>query len=114
MVKIMPSLNETFNSAPSAKRALNLQAKRLAIAESVRQQAGKAPMSYEQKLATALTLENTRRHIKALESVNGAGATQPAAIGQYKRFALDMVGTIMPNLIAPDLVSVQAINVSVA
>lgn len=106
----MASLNESLYSTPAAKRALKLHSKRIAIAESVRQKAGKVPMTYEQKLATAVTLENTARHLKALESLNYGGATQPSSIGQYKRFALDMVGTVMPSLIAPEVVSVQAID----
>lgn len=105
----MASLNESFYSTPQAKRALKMYENRIKIAESVRKQAGKPALTYEQKLATAVTLSNTARHLKAMESVN-AGATQPASIGQYKRFALDMVGTVMPSLIAPDLVGVQAID----
>lgn len=105
----MASLNESFYSTPQAKRALKMYENRIKIAESVRKQAGKPALSYEQKLATAVTLSNTARHLKAMESVN-LGATQPASIGQYKRFALDMVGTVMPSLIAPDLVGVQAID----
>lgn len=108
----MPSLNESLYSTPAAKRALKLQGKRLSIAESVRAKAGKSAMTYEQKLATAVCLENTARQIRAVESVNfdSKSATQPGSIGQYKRFALDMVGTIIPSLIAPEVVSVQAID----
>lgn len=105
----MASLNESFYSTPQAKRALKMYENRIKIAESVRKQAGKPALTYEQKLATAVTLSNTARHLKAMESVN-LGATQPSSIGQYKRFALDMVGTVMPSLIAPDLVGVQAID----
>lgn len=106
----MPSLNESLYSTPSAKRALQIHKNRIAIAESVRKEAGKSAMTYEQKLATAVTLENTKKQLKIMESLNANGATQPASIGQYKRFAMDMVGTIMPSLIATDLVSVQAID----
>ena len=106
----MPSLNESLYSTPAAKRALKMHEKRIQIAESVRQKAGKSAMTYEQKLATAVTLDNTARHIRAMESLNFGGATQPASIGQYKRFALDMVSTIMPSLIAPEIVSVQALD----
>lgn len=106
----MPSLNESLYSTPSAKRALQIHKNRIAIAESVRKEAGKPAMTYEQKLATAVTLENTKKQLKIMESLSFNGATQPASIGQYKRFAMDMVGTIMPSLIATDLVSVQAID----
>ena len=106
----MASLNESLYSTPAAKRAMNIHAKRIEIAESIRKANGKAPLTHEQKMATAVTLDNTVRHIKALESLNYGGATQPSHIGQYKRFALDMVGTLMPSLIAPEVVSVQAID----
>lgn len=106
----MASLNESLYSTPAAKRALNIHAKRIAIAESVRKEAGKSAMTYEQKLATAVTLENTARQLRVMESLNMNGATQPSSIGQYKRFALDMVGTVVPSLIAPEVVSVQAID----
>ena len=95
----MPSLNESLYSTPAAKRALKIHDKRIQIAESVRKQAGKSPMTFEQKMATAMTLENTARQLKVMESLNYGGATQPSSIGQYKRFALDMVGTLMPSLI---------------
>lgn len=84
----MPSLNESLYSTPAAKRALNLYSKRIAIAESVRQKAGRTPMTYEQKLATAVCLNNTQRQLKVLESLNYGGATQPSSIGQYKRFSI--------------------------
>lgn len=106
----MPSLNESLYSSPAAKRALNIHAKRIAMAESLRKEHGKSAMTYEQKIATAMTLENTARQLRVMESMNYGGATQPSSIGQYKRFALDMVGTLMPNLIAPEVVSVQAID----
>lgn len=106
----MASLNESLYSSPAAKRALKMYEKRIQIAESVRKEAGKSAMTYEQKLATAMTLSNTARQLKVMESLSAGGATQPSSIGQYKRFAMDMVGTIMPSLIAPDLVSVQAID----
>ena len=83
----MASLNESLYSTPAAKRALNMYNNRIQIAESVRKAAGKAPMTYEQKLATAVCLDNTARHIKAMESLNYGGASQPSSIGQYKRFS---------------------------
>lgn len=64
-------------------------------------------LSAEKKAATAHCLENTRQQIKYMESI---AATQSPDIGAYKRFALDMVGAIVPNLIAYDLCSVQAMN----
>lgn len=104
----MASLNESMFNTPTAKRALQLHESRIAAAAKARADRG-LDMGFERRLATAQCLENTRRQIKVVESIN-SGATQPANIGQYKRFAMDMVATLIPNLIAPDLVSVQAID----
>lgn len=81
------SLKESIYSTPAAKRALKLHESRLAAADKVRQSAGMSKMTYEQKLATAVTLDNTARHIRAMEALS-YGATQPANIGQYKRFSI--------------------------
>lgn len=42
-------------------------------------------MTLEKRSVLANTLENTYDHIRAVE------ATNPGAIGQYKRYALDIV-----------------------
>ena len=52
-------------------------AKRIAMVEKVQ---GK-PMTFEKKVALAHCLENTQSRIKAME------ATNPAQIGQYKRYS---------------------------
>lgn len=67
-------------------------------------------MNDEKKAATALCLENTKKFI----AYNEAVATQSPDIGAYKRFALDMVGAVVPNLIAFDIASVQAIDNRIA
>ena len=111
----MASLNESLFNTPAAKRALKLHESRIIKADEKRKAHGLDPLTFEKKLATAVCLENTRQQIRSLdESVQFAGATQPSAIGQYKRFSMDMVATLIPNMIAPDLVSVQAIKLSVA
>lgn len=95
----MATFNESVFNTPSAKRALQLHKGRLDLAESFLQKKGRS-MNFERKLATAQCLENTRRQIRAMESLGGYnGATQPGNIGQYKRFAMDMVATLVPNLI---------------
>lgn len=105
----MATMNEEMYSSSNAKKALNKYSKRLNMIEGVLKKAGKPAMSYERKLATAVTLDNTAKQIKIMEDMNGA-ATQPSSIGQYKRYAMDMVGTVIPSLIAPDVVSVQALD----
>lgn len=78
----MAGLNESLYSTPAAKRALNLQAKRIEIAESIRKKYNKSPLTYEQKLATAVTLQNTAEALRLSEAMNYGGATQPSSIGQ--------------------------------
>lgn len=105
----MATMNESVFNTPSAKRALKLHEARINAATQARSKRG-LDTNFERKLATAQCLENTRRQIKAMEALNYGSATQPSNVGQYKRFALDMVATLVPNLIAPDLVSVQAVD----
>jgi len=62
------------------------------------------PLNYERRAALANALENTRDRILATE------ATNPGSIGQYKRYALDIVTATVPNLIAFDLYAVQAMD----
>lgn len=50
-------------------------------------------LSYEKRAVLANTLENTADSIRMMEAVN------PSAIGQYKRYALDIVTSVVPNLI---------------
>lgn len=104
----MATMNEAVFNTAGAKRAIKLHEGRIRAAESVRKSRG-LDTSFEQKLATAICLENTRKQIRAMEALSGS-ATQPASVGQYKRFAMDMVATLIPNLIASDLVSVQAVD----
>lgn len=108
----MANINESIVNTPKSQKLLRKYDSKLKLAESAVAKRG-LDMTFERKLATAQTLENTSRHIRAMESVNGFGpgqASQPANVGQYKRYAIDMVGTIVPSLIAPDVVSVQAVD----
>lgn len=75
----MSNLNESIFNSPNAQRLIKKYGTRLNLAESLVKSRG-LDMTFERKLATAQTLENTARHIRAMESVN-LGATQPASIG---------------------------------
>ncbi len=77
--------------------------KRISLVESTQ---GNKPMGLDRKAALAKVLENTQQFLKSTV-VEGV---QSSDIGQYKRFALDLVTTMIPNLIAYDLVSVQPIE----
>lgn len=86
----MASLNESLFNTPAAKRAIKLHESRIAEANAHLKEKGLSEMNYERKLATAICLENTRRQIKAInEGLDfGKGATQPASVGQYKRYSI--------------------------
>lgn len=85
----------------SAKNKVLMQKwnKRIKLVESTR-----GPLSLERKIALASTLENTSSKLRLLEG------TQTANIGQYKRYALDIVTAVVPNLIAYDCVAVQPMD----
>ena len=61
-------------------------------------------LSYERRAALANALESTQDRIRAVE------ATNPGSIGQYKRYALDVVTATVPNLIAFDVMAVQSMD----
>lgn len=62
------------------------------------------PLNFEKRAALANSLESTAQRIIAKE------ATNPGSIGQYKRYALDIITATVPNLIAFDLYAVQAMD----
>lgn len=64
----------------------------------------KGKMSPEMKNTVLHSLENTGRMLAFKES------TQPGNIGQYKKYAIDIVSATVPNLIAFDLVGVQPMD----
>jgi len=79
---------------------INRWAKRIAMVEKVQGHG----LTFEKKAALANALEETRNRIKMVE------ATNPGSIGQYKRYALDIVNSIVPNLIAFDVMAVQSMD----
>ncbi len=75
--------NAIINS-PKNQLLLKKWARRIAITEKVHGN----KLSLERKLALANSLENTNQLILQKE------ATQPGNIGQYKRYALDIVNAV--------------------
>ena len=75
----MANLNESIFNSPNAQRLIKKYGNRIQLAENAIKERG-LDMTYERKLATAQCLENTARHIRAMEDVN-TGATQPGNIG---------------------------------
>lgn len=74
--------------------------KRIAMVEK----AQKAPLNFEKRAVLANSLESTADRIRAME------ATNPGSIGAYKRYALDIITAAVPNLIAFDVMAVQAMD----
>jgi len=72
------------------------------------------PMDNHKRANLAVVLENTARRLHLNEAVLDNGATQSMDVGgnlgSYKRYALDMVAAVVPNVIANDIVSVQPID----
>lgn len=65
-------------------------------------------LSLDRQMVLATTLENTQ---SALNRANQMfESTQPSDVGPFKKFALELVTAVVPNLIATDLVSVQPMS----
>lgn len=66
----------------------------------------KSPVTFspEKKIMLAQCLENTDSMLRFTE------ATNPAALGAYKRYALDITTAVTANLIAPELVGTHALE----
>ena len=80
--------------------------KKLTEVNSIMQEEGRRPLNLEQQVALAKLLENTKNRI----NYDLKEATQNTMVGPYKRYALDIVASMVPNLIAFDLVNVQPIE----
>lgn len=65
-----------------------------------------SPLNLEQQVALAKILENTQKRI----SYDLNESTQNTMVGPYKKYALDIITGMVPNLIAFDLVNVQPIE----
>ena len=87
-------LNSNKNKTNIAKHA-----KRIQVAESVQKKFGKT-MDLEKKVALATVLENTQKIMEATNSSNIPSKT----------FFMDMITGVIPNLIASDIVSTQAME----
>lgn len=62
-------------------------------------------------LTTAILLENTEQHINRIAKMRGLNeATNPSDVSFFKRYAINLLSAVVPNLIAEDITSVQPIN----
>ena len=79
---------------------------RLAISESVHQKSHNgARMSSAKKLMIASVLSNTSKFMN--EAFESSAATQRSALGDYKKFCLNVATVALPNLILPELMLTQ-------
>lgn len=82
---------------------------RLAISESVHQKSHNgAKMSAQKKLMIASVLNNTSKFMN--EAFTSGDATQRGALGDYKRFCLNISTVALPNLILPELMLTQPMS----
>lgn len=92
-------MSEKLMSSKVKPQTYNKFANRIRIAENVQKQAGRT-FGIEKKAALATLLENTSSLLEATNSVNIPSKT----------FFLDMITAVVPNLIATDIVSTQAMD----
>ena len=97
---------EALLNTPQNQLNLRKYDKRIKIAENVQKKLGRT-MGFEKKVALATMLENTRKIMEATSY--GAGATNSSNIPS-KTFFMDMITGVVPNLIAGDIVSTQAMD----
>lgn len=71
-------------------------------------------LDYMRQVSTAILLESTANHLDrlaALSAQNPMGAmneaTQPSDVGYFKKYAINLLSAAVPNLIAPEIVSMQ-------
>ena len=92
-------LVERVLSTPTTQRNMKLFEKYITAADRVQKAQGKA-LNLEKKVALATTLANTKTICEATNSANIPSKT----------YFMDMLTAVVPNLIAPDIVSTQALE----
>jgi hypothetical protein len=59
-------------------------------------------------LSTAILLENTDNFLQRYSQMRGLNeATNPSDVSYFKRYAINLLSAVIPNLIAPEIVSLQ-------
>lgn len=66
-------------------------------------------LDWYRQATTAILLENTSSYLDRAAMMNGSmnEATQPADVGYFKKYAINLLSAAIPNLIAPEIVSMQ-------
>ena len=68
-------------------------------------------LDYNKKITTATMLENAQKQINNFSKLNEA--TQAADVSYFKKYAINLLSAVVPNLIAPEIVSVQPMGARV-
>lgn len=92
-------LVEKVLATPTTQRNIKLAERYIKAAERVQRAQGKT-LTLEKKVALATTLNNTKMICEATNSSNIPSKT----------YFMDMLTAVVPNLIAPDIVSTQALE----
>ena len=93
------ALVERVLSTPTTQRNMRLFERYIKAADTVQKSQGKT-LTLEKKVALATTLANTKQICEATNSSNIPSKT----------YFMDMLTAVVPNLIAPEIVSVQALE----
>lgn len=96
----MEQVNEIMKVNPKSTLLVEKWGERVELVEDVMDK----ELSFDRKYSLAACLENTQMALQLLET------TQSSDVGPYKKFALDLITAVVPNLIAHDIVSVQPID----
>ena len=62
-------------------------------------------LDYVRQITTAMMMENAQNHVASIEAMNEG--TQLADVGFFKKYGINLLAAAIPNLIAPDIVSMQ-------
>lgn len=94
-------MNEMMQIAPQAGMINERWAKEIqAINEAF-----DGNLDYARQITTAMMLESTSQHLDRVAAMNEG--TQLGDVGFFKKYAINLLSAAIPNLIAPDIVSMQ-------
>lgn len=73
-------------------------------------------LDWSRQATTAIMLENTSAHLDRISNMQTVmnESTQTSDVSFFKKYAINLLSTVMPNLIAPEIVSTQPMNPCVA
>lgn len=100
-------MNEMMEIYPQAPSVVNKWSRELnAINEAF-----DGKLDYQKMISTAMLFESTSNYIDRLDAATRGGflneATQPTDVGYFKKYAINLLAAAIPNLIAPEIVSMQ-------